>query len=114
MDFMIGWFPALKFLITVVLIAVAIFSYKKGWTKFAIGYMIALVLFWYFAPIKYDGTKTKTHNIKTQKMRTQEYKDVTYKAVIHKTVKPTFAERMAAENARSLEANLKVTNEIVK
>jgi len=114
MDLMIGWFPALKFMVTAIFIWVAYYFFKSGRTKWGMWYLLLLVLFWYFAPIKYDGTQTKTYHKTSENQRTVEYKSVTSDAKIVTTKKQTFAERMKAENARSLMANQKVTDEIVK
>tara|TARA_R110000772_G_scaffold5454_4_gene19506 strand:+ start:14590 stop:14937 length:348 start_codon:yes stop_codon:yes gene_type:complete len=114
LDITLIWFPLLKFAFTAFLLYMGYYFFKKKNNLVGTWYLITIVLFWVFMPIKYDGTNSVERNVVAQEMRTQEYKEVREDKVIIKTSVPTFVERMRTENARSLEANKAVTNEIVK
>ena len=114
MDVMVGWFPIAKLIIAVFLVGVNIYLYRKGKQRLAVTmFVILLVLFW-FAPVKYDGTNTKQNHQRTVTERTNEYREVAHEAVVVTTKKKTFAERMAEEEARSQKENQKVQDEISK
>jgi len=114
MDITLIWFPALKMLFTLLMIYMGVYFIKKKKYRLSAYYAFVLLLFWILMPIKYDGTNITERNIQTQNQRTINYKSVTSDAIIIQTKKPTFAERMKAEDKRSKNANIKVQNEIVK
>lgn len=114
MDFTIAWFPLFKFAITAFLIGLAYYLNKKEETKAAIVVVVFILLFWIFAPVKYDGTETKKRNIQTQDMRKWQYKEVSANQKSVHTVKPTFAERLQNQDAYSKKANQEIINEIIK
>jgi len=114
MDITLIWFPLLKFIVTAGLLYGVYYFFSKKNTAIGIWYLVLIGIFWAFMPIKYDGTNSVERSKSTQKMRTAEYRNVVKTTEVVHTKKPTFAERMAAEEARSAEANQKVTNEIVK
>ena len=108
------WFQLAKFIITIAFIYLIYIMYKKNYTKVSITLALLLGLFWVFMPIKYDGTNTSKNHQVTQDQRTRQYRTVTMDAIIIEDRKPTFKERMEAEELRSTEATKKTYNEIVK
>ncbi len=114
MDITLAWFPILKILFTIGFIYGGYYFYKTKKYKISAYYAFILILFWILIPIKYDGTNSTQHNIRTQNQRTMQYESVTSDAKIIQTKKPTFAERMKLEDERSIKANTKITNEIIK
>ena len=113
-DITLAWFPALKILFTIGFIYGGYYFYKTKRYKVSVFYALILALFWIIMPIKYDGTNITQHNIQTQNQRTIDYKSVTSDAIIYTTKKPTFEERMKAEDERSEDANQKIIDEIIK
>lgn len=105
MTFMIAYYPLLKFALVFLVFAGAVYAYTKRHFKTAGALAVLIAIFMIFAPVKIDGTNVDKHNKRQHEVRTQEYKSVTSDAVIVHVKKPTFQERMAAENARSLNAN---------
>jgi len=112
MELTVAWFPILKMVIAVALIVMNVYLYKKGMKKTGIAVTVVILVIAWFIPVRYDGTNTSSNHKRTEQARTIEYKNVD--RVIVTTIKPTFAERMEAERARSNEANQKVYDEIVK
>lgn len=112
LEMMGAWYPMIVGTIGLIYVGLIYLTASQKMYKTAIVLAVVGGVFTVFGPIKIDGTNTKLNNQITVKERTQEYNAVQEeKKVIH-TVKPTFAERMAAENARSLEAN-KATRSII-
>lgn len=114
MDFMYAWFPIAKFVFGVAAIGLIWWLFKKKLNKLAYTFVIFVGIVLWFAPVKYDGTQTKTHSKMQQNQRTQEYKYVADEVPVIHQKKKTFDEVMAEENARSEKENKKVINEIVK
>jgi hypothetical protein len=112
MNITLIWFPLFKFAITVFLIWMAYYFFKAKKNKWGIWYIIVLILFWYFMPLKYDGTNIKEFHKTSQNQRDIEYKYISNEATIVKTVKKSFEEIMAEENNRSKKANIEIQNEI--
>ena len=114
MDLTIAWFPTLKLLFGLGLIGISFYFYKKEKIKLAIGFAILALFLMILSPVKYDGTNSTKYNIKAQKDRTGFYNSVTSEARIIETRTPTFKERMDEESKRSIKANNKIINEILK
>jgi len=114
MEFMIAWYPLARFFFFGTIIAIALFLLYKKWYKTSGTLFMALFLFHIFAPVKIDGTQSQSAHKAEVAERTQEYKIVESEKTIVTTKKPTFEERMAAEEARSASANNKVENEMLK
>ncbi len=114
MDFTLIWFPILSGAVTAGLLYGAYYFLSRKKYKVGAWYIGLLIFFWVFTPYRYDGTNSVERNVVAQELRTQEYKEVQGDKVIVKTSVPDFATRMAIENARSLNANKVVADDIVK
>ena len=114
MELYLAYFPALRLAVIVIIMLIVGFLFYKKWYKTSVAVGLVAVVFSILAPLKYDGTNTVERSKATQKMRTAEYSDVSNTVEVVHTKEPTFAERMAEEDARSAAANQKVTDEIVK
>lgn len=114
MEFMIAWYPLARFFFFGTLISIAFLLLYKKWYKTSGTLFVALLLFTWFAPVKIDGTQSKSAHKAEVYERSQEYRIVEDEKVVVTTDKPTFAERMAAEEKRSSTANKKVEDEMLK
>ncbi len=114
MEFMVAWFPAVKLAVLGAFIGAVIFAVKKKWHKTALALMVVGFLFWWLAPVKYDGAETAKHHKQTHKQRTTEYKYVSDEAKVVTTKKKSLAEVLAEEEDRSKKANQEIQNEINK
>ena len=116
MEFTYAWLPAVKLLILVIIVTVAILLYKAKHHKLNIIWGLLWATFFYLVPVKIDGTESKAAH-KAEVIQENSYHE---EHALSETVKPvetkklTFEERMAAENARSKAANQEVTDEINK
>ena len=114
MEITLIWFPLMKAIFTAILIYGAYYFFKTGRRTIGFWYTGMIVVFWIFMPIKYDGTNSVIQGELNRDARTQQYKEVAIDKTVTHTKKPTFAERMKAEDERSAVANTKVLDEIVK
>ncbi len=110
MDFMIAYFPILKAGFAVFGLGLAYWFWYKKLYKAALGVILFIAVVGWFAPVKYDGTNTIQHSKKQQAQRTAEYNNVDIPKVV--TVKKTFAERMAEEDARSTDKDTKLKEDL--
>ena len=114
MEFMIALYPAAKLLAGVIVILLLLWLIKRRQIEaaIAVGTLTALLL--YLSPVKIDGTEArKAHRVEQQAvMSYQEVRAVSPTNPKVEAHKPTFAERMAAEDARSVKANKVVTDSI--
>ena len=114
MEFTYAWLPAVKLLVTLVLLVGLFLLLKSKHYRTAGALAVIWTLFLYLAPIKIDGTESKAAH-RAEVIQENAYHEAhalseTVKAV--ETKKLTFAERMAAEDARSKAANQVVTDDI--
>ena len=109
-------FPAVKLFALILVITVAVLLYKTKHHRLNIAWGVLWALFFYLAPVKVDGTETKSAHM-TEVTQEDAYHEA---HALSETVKPvvtkklTFSERMAAEDARSKAANQVITDEINK
>lgn len=113
MSYMGAYYPVVIGLIGLIYITMIYFVGKKGMFKTAVAMSLFGAFMVIYGPIKIDGTNTKKNHQVTSKQRTAEYVEVTSTRKVVETTKPTFAERMAAEEARSDKATLKTRDEIL-
>lgn len=114
MEFMVAWYPLVRFIVLMlVLLSVVWVGYKK-WYKTAAMLFAVMLLVWWFAPVKIDGTNSMSHHKSQVTYQTQKYKHVEADLPTVVEVKKSFEERMADESRRSKLANEEVTHEITK
>lgn len=114
MDITLIWFPVLKGIITLGLLYGVYYFIKTNRTTVGLWYVGILVFFWVLTPFRYDGTNSVKQNVQAQELRTDQYKEVAIEKTVVTTTKPTFAERLEAEQERSHRENMKVIDEILK
>ena len=114
MNTMIAWFPIAKFIFGVMAMGLIWWLMKKGFKKIAYSLIIFVGIVLWFAPVKIDGTKTETHHKNQVKQVTVKYNDVERNKQIITTKKKTLEEVLREENARSLQANKVIEQEINK
>ena len=112
MEFMIAWYPAAKFFTFLTVLVIFILLLRRKSYKAATAWISIWSIFLYLAPIKIDGTESKkAHRIEVQQA-TQYHQQISTRTAEVITSKPSFEERMAAEEARSAKANKVVQDEI--
>lgn len=116
MEFMVAVYPAVKLFAMILVVVVAVLLYKAKKHKLNMAWGILWLLFFYLAPVKVDGTQSKAaHKAEvTQANSYYEEHALASDAKPVKTIKLTFEQRMAAEDARSKAKNQEVTDEINK
>ena len=114
MELMIAYWPAAKLFAMAMVLAVALLLYKTKYHKLNIAWGLLWATFFYLAPVKIDGTETKAaHRVEvTQENAYHEAHALSETIRPVETNKLTFAEQMAAEDARSKAANQVVTDDI--
>jgi len=73
MEFIIAWFPILKFTILAGFIGLAFYIYKKGFKKTSYIIHILVLMGFIFSPIKYDGTNIKETQKRQVQQRTNDF-----------------------------------------
>ena len=114
MNFMIAYFPAIRFAISIFALFLIYFSFRKGFKKTGYTIAIAIILFLVLSPLKYDGTKTKEYHQLSHRERSTQYNYISDHSEKKVTKKKTFAERMAEESARSKQQNQEIKDDILK
>ena len=112
MEFMVSWYPTARIILLFAYLGFAIFLFRKKWEKTAMFLFVFGLMFAWLSPIKIDGTESHAAHRAEVQQRTQEYNGVQEDKVVVTTHKPTFKERMAAEELRSDVANKKLSEEI--
>ena len=93
-------------------LGVAVLLYhKKHYRSFGI-WTVALALLFYLAPVKIDGTESKSAHKAEVSQRTAEYSDVSSSVQPVVTTKKSFAERMAEEDTRAARLNKAIQDDI--
>jgi hypothetical protein len=110
MDFMIGYFQLLKFVVTALLLYGVYYFYVTKRKKVALWYLLMLVLFWGFAPIKYDGTNTVSYHKAQERALCGKYKDIDSTPKV--TVKKSLDDVLKADNLRGQAEQIKINKEI--
>ena len=112
---MIAWYPAAKLFVTLLVLAASVLLFKYKHHKLNMAWGLLWAIFLYLAPIKIDGTEShRAHQLETVQA-TAYHSQHTVEAIPAVTIhKLTFAERMAQEDARSVTANQRITDEISK
>jgi len=113
MDFYVAYYPmiiaALQFII--LFASYKLWRAEKFKTAFALVAISASIFF--FAPVKIDGTKTKQYHKHSVAERVSEYREISRNAEVLRTKKPTFEERMKAEEERSRSENKKIEEDML-
>ena len=112
MDFMIAWYPIVKFLVGVLLVTIMYqLGKRKKYKLFGVMLLLAIVIA-QLSPIKIDGTNSKEYHKANESHQQTKYKEVERESVLTIIPQPTFQQRMHAEDERSLRANELLEGEI--
>jgi len=111
MELMVAWFPLAKFLVTVsaFLILGALLYYKHFKTAATVVVVLALLLI--FAPIKYDGTASKTAHQQEEALSSSYHEAHSAEVIPPIHVKElSFEEKMRLANTASDNASSEIAN----
>ena len=114
MELAFAWYPIAKFLVSLVLFGLIIFTALKEHYKTAGVIAVVYLILSIFSPVKIDGTNSVSTNKKMSMERTNEYRIVESESKGLPLPPPpkSFAERLADEEARSALANKKLEQEL--
>jgi len=112
MEYMIAWYPALKLIIGLAFLGLAVYLGKKGKFGWALGVLSFVGFMYFMIPVGIDGTNSKAALEHESQYQDSKYKYQAEETVVQQKPVLTFDEQLAIIDAKSEEKNKKIEEDL--